>query len=80
MAEYKQVRAAENEELYDDPFADRTLPRQDGQVRFNEPRPYKSTTSLVVHGSHDPYEDEEYIEKQPLNVGQGYSTGFYPPP
>ena len=77
MAEYKQARAAENEELYDDPFADRTLPRQ---ARFNEPRPYESTTSLVQDGLHDPYEDEEYVEKQPLNVGQGYSPGFYPPP
>lgn len=68
---------------YGDPFADR--PRQ---THFTEPEaPYQSTTSLprayqsttsLAHGDQD-YDDDEYIEKQPLTVGQNFSGGFYPP-
>lgn len=67
-----------------DPFSDRTP-----QIHFDEPdplslghrpipRPYDTSTNL-----HDPafdiHDDDEYIEKQPLNVGQGFTGGFYPP-
>lgn len=69
---------------YADPFADR--PRQ---TQFNEPeppyhsstslpRPYQSSASLPL-SAQDTYDDDEYIEKQPLTVGQDFSGGFYPP-
>lgn len=67
-----------------DPFADRLR-----QTQFSEPerpyhtaRAYESTTTLNHQYNHgqDNYDDDEYIEKQPLNVGQsGFSGGFYPP-
>lgn len=67
-------------EPFDDPFADR--PRQ---IHFNEPdplgvpslpQPYDSTSHLPAH---DVYDDDEYVEKQPLNAGQNFTGGFYPP-
>ena len=64
---------------YGDPFADR--PR----AHFQDPpsgnptlRPYQSTTTLSG-GAQDTYEDDDFVEKQPLNVGQNFSGGFYPP-
>ncbi|KAJ3510618.1 hypothetical protein NLJ89_g4567 [Agrocybe chaxingu] len=73
-------------EPYGDPFADRTR-----QTHFDEaeplsqpvlsmPRPYDSHMDLGAGAGHDAYEDEDYIEKQPLNVGQNFTGGFYPPP
>ncbi|KAJ7228697.1 glycosyltransferase family 2 protein [Mycena pura] len=57
-----------------DPFADR--PRQ---TQFAEPpRPYESTTSLPQDYHGDQYEDDDYLEKQPLAAGQ-FAGGFYPP-
>jgi len=66
-------------EPFDDPFADR--PRR---THFSEPdtlgasmpRPYDSTTH-VPHEALDIYDDD--VEKQPLNVGQNFAGGFYPP-
>jgi chitin synthase len=68
---------------YGDPFADRPP-----HLQFEEPpRPirspdtlhtYQSTTSLTL-GESDNYDDDEYVEKQPLNAGQGFAGGFYPP-
>ncbi|TFK43571.1 glycosyltransferase family 2 protein [Crucibulum laeve] len=76
---------ASYEEPYGDPFADR--PRQ---TQFNEPqrsynnspmpRPYESSASLPQSfGPQEHYDDDEYIEKQPLTSGQPFSGGFYPP-
>jgi hypothetical protein len=69
-----------------DPFADR--PRQ---AHFAEPhgpysqgsspslRPFESTTTVQEFGMNEPYHnDDEYIEKQPLNAGE-FAGGFYPP-
>lgn len=69
-------KATENSELYNDPFSDISHPR------FNDlPHPYDSTTSLSFppDSLHDPYDEDELIEKQPLNVGQNFTGGFYPP-
>lgn len=57
---------------YGDPFADR--PRQTHfqepeSPPYHQPTPYQSTTDLSIR---DAYDDEEYVEKQPL-------TSFYPP-
>lgn len=74
---------------YADPFSDRP-PRQthfddpeplSDRLATPMPRPFDSTTSLTHEPAHDMYdEDDEYIEKQPLNVGQSFTGGFYPPP
>jgi chitin synthase len=78
--------AASRGEGYGDPFADR--PRQtqfsEPEGRFNSttslPRPFESTTTLQQDfGSHNNYDDDEYVEKQPLTSGQNFSGGFYPP-
>lgn len=74
-------------EQFGDPFADR--PRQ---THFTEPeRPYhnspspgprafESTTTLPQEfGAGDNYDDDDYIEKQPLNAGGTFTGGFYPP-
>ncbi|TFK75950.1 glycosyltransferase family 2 protein [Pluteus cervinus] len=63
-----------------DPFADR--PRQtqfsEPERPYRGPRPYESTASLPQ--DYNNYEDDEYIEKQPLTSGQaGFTGGFYPP-
>ncbi|KAJ6614281.1 glycosyltransferase family 2 protein [Mycena sp. CBHHK59/15] len=50
---------------YGDPFADR--PRQ------------THTTSLHHDVHQDQYEDDEFVEKQPLTTGETFSGGFYPP-
>jgi chitin synthase len=65
---------------YGDPFSDRPQ-----HLHFEEPprpfhstdtlRPMPSSTSLSLDG----YDDDEYIEKQPLNPGQSFAGGFYPP-
>jgi len=69
-------------EPFGDPFADRPH-----QIHFNEPdplgvpsmpHPYDST-SHIPHEGHDVYDDDEYVEKQPLNAGQNFTGGFYPP-
>ena len=65
-----------------DPFADR--PRQTQFVEQERPygshspspRPYESTTTLAQDfGSAGVYDDDDYVEKQPLNQ----APGFYPP-
>ncbi|KAF8195934.1 chitin synthase [Mycena galopus ATCC 62051] len=64
---------------HEDPFAN-PPPRP----HFAEPaqapyRPYnESTTSLPQDFAGDQYEDDDYVEKQPLAAGQ-FSGGFYPP-
>ncbi|KAF8913861.1 glycosyltransferase family 2 protein [Gymnopilus junonius] len=82
MADHQPSR----NEHYADPFSDRPP-----QVReqYDEdplssrgpimPRPYESTTHLAHDTANDMYDDDEYVEKQPLNVGQSFSGGFYPP-
>jgi hypothetical protein len=78
--------AAPKGEGYGDPFRDR--PRQtqfsEPEGRFNSTtslaRPYESTATLHQDfGTHSNYEDDEYVEKQPLTSGQNFSGGFYPP-
>ena len=67
---------------YGDPFSDRP------HLHFEEPpRPYHSTDTLRPFSNSsnlsvaetDNYDDDEYIEKQPLNPGQSFTGGFYPP-
>ncbi|KAF8639963.1 hypothetical protein AX17_001213 [Amanita inopinata Kibby_2008] len=78
--------SSNDSDAYSDPFADR--PRQ---THFREPersyggtpspklQPYESTTSIPNEfGGQDTY-DDEYVEKQPLNAGQSFTGGFYPP-
>ncbi|KAI0314805.1 glycosyltransferase family 2 protein [Amylostereum chailletii] len=64
--------------LTSDPFVDR--PRN---LHFQEPqlRPYESTASFPSEfgGQNTPYEDDDGVEKLPLNVGQNFTGGFYPP-
>ena len=71
-------------EPLDDPFSDHP-----GQAHLNDadsfslgapslPHPYESATSLQ-NPAYDAHEDDEYIEKQPLTVGQTFYGGFYPP-
>ncbi|KAE9410457.1 glycosyltransferase family 2 protein [Gymnopus androsaceus JB14] len=69
-----------NATSYGDPFADR--PRQ---AQFVEPeRPYRnpqgfeSTASIPQEFGGRDYDEDEYLEKQPLTAGQ-YAGGFYPP-
>ncbi|KAJ6515926.1 glycosyltransferase family 2 protein [Mycena sanguinolenta] len=65
---------------YGDPFANPSGPHP----HFQEPsaqapyRPFESTTSLPQDFHQDQYEDDEYVEKQPLAAGQ-FAGGFYPP-
>ncbi|KAF8076343.1 glycosyltransferase family 2 protein [Lyophyllum atratum] len=64
---------------YGDPFADR--PRQtqfqEPEAPYHQPSPYSSTTNLSA--GRETYDDDEYIEKQPLTTGQNFTGGFYPP-
>ncbi|KAF8897499.1 putativechitin synthase [Infundibulicybe gibba] len=79
------VSSQNRTQQYGDPFADR--PRQ---TQFDEPeRPYHSTaslpqaydstTTLPQFGGDEHYDDDDYIEKQPLTSGQNFTGGFYPP-
>ena len=73
-------KPTENLKTYEDPFSDH--PRHPRFLEPTSPRPYESTTSLsfAEDSLHDPYDEDEYVEKQPLNSAQGFSGGFYPPP
>jgi chitin synthase len=79
MADNKPTENPKSE-LYNDPFSDRPH-----EIRFHEPaippHPYESTTSLsfAQDSLHDPYDEDEYIEKQPLNAGHNFTGDFYPP-
>jgi hypothetical protein len=68
---------------YGDPFADR--PRQ---THFTEPeRPYGSSSSTRAFEStaslpqdlNGGFDDEDEVEKLPLNTGGNFTGGFYPP-
>ncbi|KDR83783.1 hypothetical protein GALMADRAFT_236148 [Galerina marginata CBS 339.88] len=61
---------------YADPFADRPRTQLSDAPM---PRPYESNPHLSHDPAHDYDEDDEYVEKQPLNAGQTFSGGFYPP-
>ncbi|KAJ7904483.1 glycosyltransferase family 2 protein [Mycena olivaceomarginata] len=63
---------------YGDPFANPPRPHFAEQPAQPYPRPYESTTSLPQDFHQDQYEDDDYVEKQPLAGGQ-FSGGFYPP-
>lgn len=41
------------------------------------PSPFDSQVHLVPEGGKD--YDDDYLEKQPLNDGRSFGTGFYPP-
>lgn len=59
---------------YDDPFSDR-------HPHFDIPSPYNGSTASLSIGQetlHD-YEADETLEKQPLNPGQSFPRGLYPP-
>ena len=80
MADNKPTESPPAPQTYDDPFSDQLR-----HPRFLEPaspRPYESTANLsfAEDSLHDPYEEDEYIEKQPLNTPRNFSGGFYPPP
>jgi len=74
-------------DIYGDPFADR--PRQttftEPERPFHgsaspQPRPFESTSTLPQGlGGQDNYDDDDYIERQPLNAGGSSTGGFYPP-
>jgi len=77
---------ADNRPPLQNPFADRQrqtkfndVPKMDGSDRRPFMQPYESQISLPHDGHHEEYDDDEYVEKQPLNVGQNFSGGFYPP-
>ncbi|KAF7355286.1 Chitin synthase [Mycena sanguinolenta] len=65
---------------YGDPFAN----PPGAHPHFQEPsaqapyRPFESTSSLPQDFHQDQYEDDDYVEKQPLAAGQ-FAGGFYPP-
>lgn len=42
------------------------------------PSPFDSQTHLATESAQD--YDDDYIEKLPLNDGQNFDGGFYPPP
>lgn len=42
------------------------------------PSPFDSQTHLATESGQD--YDDDYIEKLPLNDGQNFDGGFYPPP
>ena len=42
------------------------------------PSPFDSQVHLPSEGGQD--FDDDYLEKQPLNDGQNFASGFYPPP
>ncbi|KAH9483069.1 Chitin synthase, class 1 [Psilocybe cubensis] len=76
-------------EPYDDPFSDHSRlqapyrgpdPLSQADGRSLTSRPYGSSTSLAQDPQNEMYDDDEYVEKLPLNVGQGFAGGFYPPP
>ncbi|PFH46163.1 glycosyltransferase family 2 protein [Amanita thiersii Skay4041] len=83
--------ASHDSDAYGDPFADR--PRQthfvEPQRPYGSPRgspstppqPYESTASIPQDfNGHDSFvDDDDYVEKLPLNAGQTFSGGFYPP-
>jgi chitin synthase len=74
-----------------DPFADRphqiTFTEPEPPYRGSPhgspgsvPRPFESTATLPSEfGGQETYDDEDYIEKQPLNAGGSFTGGFYPP-
>ncbi|KAK7061690.1 chitin synthase [Favolaschia claudopus] len=66
---------------YGDPFAN-PRPHFAEPSEEHYPRPYESSTSLGMtqdfHQDHQ-YEDDEFIEKQPLAGGESFTGGFYPP-
>lgn len=73
-------KSTENLKTYEDPFSDQTR-----HPHFIDPpsaNPYESTTSLNFpeDSLHDPYDEDEYVEKQPLNAPQSSRGAFYPPP
>jgi chitin synthase len=76
-------KPTENSMTYEDPFSDYPRhPRFKIEPTSPRPSPYESTASLSLaeDSLHDPYDEDEYIEKQPLNAAQGFAGGFYPPP
>lgn len=73
-------KPTENLKTYEDPFSDH--PRHPRFLEPTSPRPYESSTNLsfAEDSLHDPYEEDEFVEKQPLNTARNFSGGFYPPP
>lgn len=68
---------------YGDPFADdpQHLHSEEPPRPFRGAgtlRPYPSSTSLSLTET-DTFDDDEYVEKQPLNTNQNFTGGFYPP-
>ncbi|KAJ7638777.1 glycosyltransferase family 2 protein [Roridomyces roridus] len=66
---------------YGDPFADGTRHPTFAEQPASYHSPYQSSVSLPQDFNHDPnqYEDDEYVEKQPLAAGESFTGGFYPP-
>ncbi|KAJ7498963.1 glycosyltransferase family 2 protein [Mycena latifolia] len=68
---------------YGDPFADRPRHTQfaDQPAPYHAPSPYNQSTASLPHDFHnnDQYEDDDYVEKQPLAAGESFTGGFYPP-
>ncbi|KAF7301627.1 Chitin synthase [Mycena indigotica] len=70
---------------YSDPFRDNNRPRphfQDQQPPYPTPQFNESSATLQQHdyGHPDQYDDDDFVEKQPLaSGGDGFAGGFYPP-
>ncbi|KAK1224389.1 hypothetical protein PQX77_012685 [Marasmius sp. AFHP31] len=80
------VNSHNSNEPFGDPFADRQAAPQYTEPNHPYPssstlvRGYESTASLPREfGAREQYDDEDYVEKQPLTGTQGFSGGFYPP-
>ena len=71
---------------YNDPFSDDPSPGYaDSNLSLASrppmPQPYDPGASAQNLGSRDPYDEDEFAEKQPLTGGDTYNAGgFYPPP
>lgn len=61
------------------PFSDRARHPQFAEQPAPYHTPYESTTSLPQDFHQDQYEDDEFLEKQPLAAGESFTGGFYPP-
>lgn len=79
MANRPPLPSSASTSTYGDPFADRARHPQFADQPAPYHSPYESTTSLPQDFHQDQYEDDEFVEKQPLASGESFTGGFYPP-
>ncbi|KAJ7095345.1 glycosyltransferase family 2 protein [Mycena belliarum] len=61
-----------------DPFADRPHFAEQA-APYHAPSAYTQSTASFQNEHTDQYEDDDYVEKQPLAAGETFTGGFYPP-